>query len=151
MSDPEKTQQLPNPALAKTVRIDPSELDRETKGRDDVGRKTVVMHRPPEISAVAWLVSNRGDDRGRMHRIDGEKVVVGADSRCDIVLKHDHVSDQHASIRFRDGSFVITDLDSTNGTTINGEDAHQEPLADGDQVGFGSSRWVFKCVVFQDN
>ncbi|MEZ4414224.1 MAG: FHA domain-containing protein [Gemmatimonadota bacterium] len=151
MSDPDKTQKLPNPALAKTVRIDPSELEREMKGREDTGRKTVVMQRPPEIAAVAWLVCDRGEDRGRMHRIDGEKAVVGADSLCEIIIKHDHVSDRHASIRFKDGGFVITDLDSTNGTTVNGEAAHQHPLMDGDRVGFGSSQWVFKCVLFQDN
>ncbi|MCA9736650.1 MAG: FHA domain-containing protein [Gemmatimonadota bacterium] len=151
MSDLDKTQKVSNPALAKTVRIDPEELEREMKGRDDSGRKTVVMQRPPEISAIGWLVGDRGQHRGQMHRIDAAKAVVGVDSLCEVVIKHDHISDRHASIRFKDGAFIITDLDSTNGTSVNGESIHQHPLADGDRVSFGSSEWVFKCVVFQDN
>jgi len=154
MSDLDKTQKIPNPALAKTVRIDPEELERELsakKPKADAGRKTVVMQRPPEISAIAWLVADQGSERGTMHRIGGERTTVGAVSDCDIVLDHDHVSDRHASIRFRDGEFFVTDLDSTNGTTVNGASATQEPVADGDRVGFGSSEWVFKCVIFPEN
>lgn len=148
MSDPGKTQQTPNPALARTVRIDPEEA--APKKADDPMRRTVVMNKPPEIGAVAWLVSDRGASKGTVHRIDGERSILGA-AGADVVIDDPHVSEQHASLRFADGVFTLTDLDSTNGTRLNGEALQKGELADGDRIGLGESSWVFKCVVFEND
>lgn len=146
MSDPGKTQQTPNPALARTVRIDPDAP--APKKADDPMRRTVVMNRPPEIGAVAWLVSDRGPAKGTVHRIEGERSILGA-AGADVVIDDAHVSEQHASLRFADGVFTLTDLDSTNGTRLNGEPVQKSDLADGDRIGLGETSWIFKCVVFE--
>lgn len=149
MSDADKTQHTPNPALARTVRIDPDEAS--PPKADDPMRRTVVMNRPPQIGAVAWLVADRGARKGTAHRIEGERSILGADPSSDIVVDDPHVSDQHASLRFAEGVFTLTDLDSTNGTRLNGEPLQKSELADGDRIGLGETSWVFKCVVFQDD
>ena len=46
---------------------------------------------------------------------------------------------------------TLADLDSTNGTRLNGEPVHKSELADGDRIGLGGPSWTFKCVVFQDD
>jgi hypothetical protein len=134
----------PGPELAKTMKIQETEV----RPPPSSPRRTEIMDRPPTIEGVAWLVGVASGHKGSTHRIASERATVGMDSSCDVVIDHDHVSDRHASIRFRDGEFVITDLDSTNGTFVNDEEAHQHALSDGDRVRFGSSEWVFKCVLF---
>ena len=53
----------------------------------------------------------------------------------------DNVSRRHAQISMEDGTIFVQDLDSTNGTTINGIPTiprQRRPVADGDVLGFGA-------------
>jgi hypothetical protein len=139
-----------DPALAKTVRIDESAPPPPAPApAPAAARRTEILNRAPAIAGVAWFVGDRAPNQGRMHRIDGERVTVGAAGECDIVIGENHVSDRHASLRFNDREFLLTDLDSTNGTFVNGQRIGQQKLADGDRIRFGSSEWVFKCVVYE--
>jgi hypothetical protein len=145
-----------NPGLARTVMMDATGLrpagapPAPAPAHASPVRKTEIMERPPRIEGVAWLVAADGPGRGRTHHIEKARALLGAAAGCDIVLEGDHVSDQHASVRFHDGGFALTDLDSTNGTRVNGEDVHQRRLEDGDRVSLGGTEWVFKCVVFEE-
>jgi pSer/pThr/pTyr-binding forkhead associated (FHA) protein len=47
--------------------------------------------------------------------------LVGRSSRCDLVLRHDSVSQTHASIRFLGTAWLLEDRNSKNGTWVNGE------------------------------
>ena len=109
------------------------------------------MNQPPQIGAIAWLVADRGANKGSFHQISGDRAVIGADAGCEVRIDDPHASDRHASIRFTDGTFSIADLDSTNGTKVNGDAVLREEINDGDRVSIGSSSWVFKCVVFQED
>jgi len=140
-----------NPALARTVKIDATEMRTATQPPNPpAARKTEILERPPQIDGIAWLVGARGPEKGRTHRIDKDRALAGASPSCDIVLSGNAVSDQHASFRFQEKHFVVTDLDSTNGTFVNGDRIHQHALADGDRVSLGGGEWVFKCVVFEE-
>jgi hypothetical protein len=144
-----RTAAAANPALARTVREDAYASPPEPPPLPPAARRTEIMDRPSTIGAIGWFVATHGPERGTVHRIDGERTSIGAAFDCDLNLDGEHISDRHASLRFRDGLFVLTDLDSTNGTFINGERIGQRGIEDGDHVRFGSSEWVFKCVVFQ--
>src|SRR5215213_8653680 len=51
-----------------------------------------------------------------------------------------NISRRHAEIAFKDGKFVVTDLGSSNGTTINGQKIEGETdLHDGDFITLGNS------------
>lgn len=66
-----------------------------------------------------------------------DALVIGRDERCDIALREDTVSRRHARLLFRDGSWIIQDLDSTNGTAVNGRHVGRSQLRPGDQVRLG--------------
>ncbi|MCG8469498.1 MAG: FHA domain-containing protein, partial [Gemmatimonadetes bacterium] len=133
------------PELAKTINIS----EQAAAAASSASRKTQVMHAPSEIEGVAWLVGLEGGQKGRMHQISGERATIGASADCDVTLTEEHISELHASIRLKDRTFVVTDFDSTNGTYVNDTSVDKETLSDGDTLRFGSSEWIFKCVVFE--
>jgi hypothetical protein len=49
-----------------------------------------------------------------------EELVIGRHPHCDVVLPGPAVSPRHARLRFRDGTWILEDLESTNGTVVNG-------------------------------
>lgn len=51
----------------------------------------------------------------------GQRAVIGRDPFLDVSLPHPRVSRQHADVRCRDGKWVVSDLNSANGTFCNGE------------------------------
>jgi Inner membrane component of T3SS, cytoplasmic domain len=71
------------------------------------------------------------------------ELVLGRDPRCDVVLGDLGVSRRHAHLRFRDGSWVLQDLESTNGTTVNGTPVGRCELRPGDCLVLGSTQlWI---------
>lgn len=92
----------------------------------------------------AHLVGIQGADTGRRHALYGDEVLVGRSSRCTIVLAEPSVSRQHARIERRDNDgFWVVDLDSGNGTYVNGQRLNQSRLYSGDEVTFGNGTFQF--------
>ena len=78
-----------------------------------------------------------------------DKTVIGRAGRgqqWDVVLQDRAVSRPHAQITREAEGFVLTDLDSANGTLVNGE-AIFEPhtLSDGDAITFGEAVVIFRA------
>jgi hypothetical protein len=84
--------------------------------------------------------------------VEGKRMVVGAKGatigrsrECDIVLGDSNVSRRHAEVRPRGGSWVLSDLGSTNGVSVNGRRVeHPQVLTPGDRVEMGSSVLEFE-------
>jgi pilus assembly protein CpaF len=66
-----------------------------------------------------------------------DALVIGRDEACDIALRESTVSRRHARLLFRDGTWIIQDLDSTNGTAVNGRDVGRSQLRRGDHLRLG--------------
>ncbi len=81
---------------------------------------------------------------GRRTPIEGAVVQIGRAPSCEIVLDDRNVSRRHAEIRRRGPVVVLIDLDSTNGTIVNGRRVREHPLADGDRITLGNSRLTFE-------
>ncbi len=56
----------------------------------------------------------------RDYTVEGETLQIGRDEESDVVLDASNVSSKHAKICLVNGSFVLQDLGSTNGTLLNG-------------------------------
>ncbi len=68
---------------------------------------------------------------------------VGREATCELVLSDPFVSSRHARIERRGGFFIVRDLQSRNGTTLNGTKITESSLSLGDRIKFGESIYVF--------
>jgi two-component system NtrC family sensor kinase len=71
-------------------------------------------------------------------------VRIGRDSRCEIHFDDTETSRKHAEIELVGDSYVLRDLKSSNGTTVNGQTIETKTLLDGDRVQIGKQILVFR-------
>ena len=77
------------------------------------------------------------------HRITGERVRIGSAADNDLILAHKSVSARHAVIRNTRRGCYVRDLQSTNGTFLNGRPVEREELLRaGDELRFGAARFA---------
>lgn len=67
-----------------------------------------------------------------------DELTIGRHPACDVALNDPSVSRHHAQLRFRDGSWMLQDLDSRNGTWVNGVRVGRCQLRPGDYVEFAA-------------
>lgn len=60
----------------------------------------------------------------------------------DLILDDPMVSGKHCTVEFVDGEFVLKDLDSTNGTLVNGKRVKEVVLSPGAEIAVGQSRMI---------
>ena len=111
---------------------------------------TLVDEQPPSRparvnpSARPWL-----DISGDRYPLLGSLTTLGRDESADIVLDDPGVSRRHSEIRVTtDGPHLVTsirDLNSTNGTFVNGERITSVRLEDGDRLTLGRTSATFRA------
>jgi len=67
------------------------------------------------------------------------ELVIGRHHACDVVLENLSVSRRHARLLFRDAKWIVQDLESTNGTIVNGTRVGRCELRPGDQLVLGNT------------
>ena len=72
-----------------------------------------------------------------------ERTTLGRRPRNDIVIEHLAISGDHAVLHWRDGAVELEDLDSTNGSFINGKRVQRQRLASGDLLEMGKHQVRF--------
>jgi len=87
-----------------------------------------------------WLVVVNGSASiGKMYRLE-HRIVLGRSPQCDVQLDEEGVSRRHAMLeRTVEGVVQIVDLESRNGTFVNGEPVSRETLRDGDKIQIGGT------------
>lgn len=101
--------------------------------------------RPKAQVLATMVVANTGVQRGKVFDVTTQLTHIGRGAHNDIVLDDDAVSESHAKLQFRDQRWYIIDLDSTNGTYVNGERLTGELQIHGDtELRFGGAKLVFK-------
>jgi pSer/pThr/pTyr-binding forkhead associated (FHA) protein len=81
-----------------------------------------------------------------MRELGGDFVTIGRAPSNQIVVDHPSVSAQHAVLLRTGTSYSLKDLNSTNGTWINGDCVTDAELKDGDTIEFGSVTAIFAGV-----
>ena len=119
--------------------IEPARLIGDLSTRSPASWRTRIARRLPllrtghrgraTLLALDWLGGQR-------------ELIVGRHSSCDVKLSDPTVSRRHARLIFRDGSWVLQDLESTNGTAVNDVRVGRCVLHPGDTLSLGDERLV---------
>lgn len=100
--------------------------------------------RPSGAPLASFLVRG-GALKGQRLGVKTPVVNIGRADYNDLVLPDESVSTTHAKLQRREGVWVLVDLDSTNGTFIDGDQIKGEaPLAPGATIRFGDVSLVFE-------
>ena len=89
-----------------------------------------------EVADKPVLIIHEGEKAGQRWTIRDDQLVIGRGGECDLVLPERQVSREHIRI-FREGNlYYLRDLDSKNGTWVNGKQVKDAtvPLKDGDEI-----------------
>ena len=76
--------------------------------------------------------------------LTAEPITVGRDPKNDIVLDDRRISRRHAEVRLRLGRYTLYDLQSTNGTFVNGRRIAEMVLSDEDRITIGGAELVVR-------
>jgi pSer/pThr/pTyr-binding forkhead associated (FHA) protein len=99
----------------------------------------------PSGGVLANFLVRGGALKGQRVVVKTPVVNIGRADYNDIVLPDESVSTTHAKLQRREGVWILVDLDSTNGTFIDGDQIKGEaPLAPGTTVRFGDVSLVFE-------
>lgn len=84
------------------------------------------------------------DENGERLIITEQKLSIGRDTESTMQVVDVEVSRNHAEIRLLNTSFVLIDLQSTNGTFVNGQRVQEHTLQNFDQIKIGSTILLFQ-------
>ena len=139
------------PATAKQAGRDGAHAHVPAEPRPHASTGTAVDQAPVQRpaprsnpSARPWL-----DIGGDRYPLLGSLTTLGRDETADIVIDDPGVSRRHSEIRVTtDGPHLVTsirDLNSTNGTFVNGERVSSQRLQDGDRLTIGRTSATFRA------
>ena len=92
---------------------------------------------PPRLAAIS------GKLKGAIFNIEEDALVIGRETAANLCLADASVSRRHSKIEKKDDGFVITDLESLNGTFVNDVPIRSRLLDHGDRVRIGDSQFLF--------
>lgn len=88
----------------------------------------------------ACFIVISGGLAGSMFKLTSREMFVGRSEDTDICIDEEDVSRKHAKVETKaGGQVVITDMNSTNGTFVNGDRIRRHSLRDGDKIRIGST------------
>lgn len=93
---------------------------------------------------MPYIEMTSGPAMGRRIQLDSTKYIIGRHPECDIVLESAIVSRQHAELYLEDSGYRVKDLESRNGTFVNGKLIGGPTLLnDGDSIRICDIEMVF--------
>ncbi len=119
---------------------------------DDDGERTAVVN-IADLRGLAkpkqdrhLLVRVQGTQLGKVYRLGQTPFHIGRSQDSELWLRDDGVSRRHARLTFEGGVYVIQDLDSANGTFVQGQRVSKQVLHDGDLIQLGPAA-VFRYSI----
>jgi len=94
--------------------------------------------KPPPAELVVVHAQDPAE-QGRRYPLGDEDVTMGRDRTNTVVVPSESASRRHARIFVSGGAHVLVDLESTNGTLLNGKPVAEQTLRNGDVIRVGST------------
>jgi hypothetical protein len=110
------------------------DLDEEPAAASETALISAREARAADLAREEYALSWQG---GRKV-LDRRAVVLGRSRECDIVLEDRSVSRRHAELVRHGDGFLLRDLDSTNGSAVNGKRIRESPVLPGDDITLGT-------------
>ena len=96
------------------------------------------------MAYLVLLLAETSEDGERIYRLEDGEVYLGRSSHVDIQIHDINVSRKHAKIVHQEGgTFVLYDLNTKNGTFVNGVAIKRHVLREGDIISLGRSQLIF--------
>ena len=114
-------------------------------GKNALCGETVVLSEA-DLKGPASFVSREPGELAAIYLKEEIMVIGKLETACDAVIDLPTVSRIHAKVRRRDGEYYLSDLNSRNGTAVNGRMLKSEEeyqLQDEDAVDFAQARYIF--------
>ncbi len=94
----------------------------------------------------AQLQILNGGFAGMSYDLVQEETLIGRNPTTDITLLDEGISREHAIVLYDEAedSYSVEDLQSTNGTKVNGKRVRSSPLVDGDELQIGHTLFRFR-------
>jgi hypothetical protein len=125
---------------------DEVEADAKQLGAMESGH-TMVLDREKLLSERPRAPRARLEQRDTQPvSLGTDPLLIGRDPQNDLVLDDRRVSRKHAEVRLRLGRYTLYDLQSTNGTYVNGRRVAERVLDDGDRISIGGLEIVFRSA-----
>jgi hypothetical protein len=121
----------------------------EPAAQVEPGETMIYKAKPPEAPPADLGAEQESFSltmKGRRHAVEGGKVVLGRSKDCDVQVEDANVSRRHAELRREGAAWWLVDLDSTNGTELNGKRVQRMQLSDGDTITLGATDLVFARI-----
>ena len=136
--------------LEKSVHISEKlkEVTEKRKKTEEVSEglgETVILS-SGTVKGPATLISREPGEFATIYLEQDITVIGKLETAADVVISIPTVSRIHAKIRRRDGEYYLTDLNSRNGTSVNGQmlkTGEDYLLKDEDEVDFAQARYIF--------
>ncbi|MDX1692354.1 MAG: FHA domain-containing protein [Ketobacteraceae bacterium] len=109
--------------------------DVELEITDPKARSGASASSPSGRKSEWSMMALSGELKGKSIPLHGT-MVLGRSEKCDVVINDEHMSRRHAEINLRDGVLRIIDLNSSNGTRVNGTKITEKVLKPGDKINF---------------
>ncbi len=118
------------------------------RGRGQQGVEHTQLNAPQKTGLLGWLVVKTSPfmRRGQLWKLESN-TVYGRGNKADQPIEDPKVSDLHVRIRLEDSVWMITDLDSSNGTCVNGKKLEiTTALNENDEIQIGDTIFVLKVL-----
>ena len=105
----------------------------------------VIIHDEPEPSPASAAIAAIVEKGGTRHPVGDSKLRMGRSTDNNVKIADEQASRLHAEVRYENGQHHILDLNSTNGTLVNGnqiETAHA--LSHGDVITIGTTEFRYE-------
>lgn len=96
------------------------------------------------------LVHVQGTELGRVRELKSDSVLIGRSADAEVWLGDDGVSRKHAKLVKSGSDYVLEDLNSANGSFVQGERVTRQKLSDGDQIQLGPAA-IFRYSITDDD
>ena len=104
---------------------------------DDKGNQ-IIERRQRDSAGTGWLLQAEHPKFNNKRYPINRDMLIGRATDCDIIIPYRGLSRHHAELSLQEGELVLRDLNSSNGTKVNGQSVSTQVVHFGDRIEFAN-------------